>query len=196
MDYLLFIAIRTYFRYNKINKALYYGLKGTAYTGAFDIDRDKILILKKHRQQYKVSDSYGYSHTKLLPYSGIIDVYDNETLEYIRSVSEDELWDMIKERTGEEGLIRKKVKYCQYSILSGDLCYNGEYLKYHKMAFADLMKNSTCPYCGKSSAEIKYAFVGFNRESLIFYNTCCKQANKFIEQLMKESTKKMDDIKS
>lgn len=160
---------------NKISRAIDNGIIGTIY--AYEGEEKKILTIKRHQFEFEYIDSYSYKQKGRSKYYGILDLYDNETRKFIRSVAEEELLDMLKDGT-------------KYRVLNPiyrcDTWYFGK--KYD--VFDNLMKTRKCPFCGKPASEISYKYINkpqSHETELMIYTECCKDSSTFINQLIEET---------
>ena len=110
-------AIKT----RKINDAIRYGIKGTYWTKYYDDDYEKFYLVRRYTYLHdfgKCSSSDNREN-----YYGLLDLYDNETHKFIRTVSKELLWEMIKKHISKDKVHSQIKTYCSFAIMYPKLQY-------------------------------------------------------------------------
>lgn len=146
----------------KINDAILYGIKGTYYTRYYDDDYGKVYLVRKYNYLH---DFHRSSEEISKEYYGLLDIYDNDTHKYIRTVSEELLWDMIKIHNSKNKMFAHTRYFRDFIILYPSLQYSIYGIN------KDKFKACISEYEKERHIEVDYNFIVSNGEACIMiYN--------------------------
>lgn len=162
-------AIKT----RKINDAIHYGIKGTYWVKDYDDHYDKIYLVRRYTYQHNFRKSSDSDNRE--EHWGLLDLYDNETHKYIRTISEQLLWDMIKKHKSKSF----PKSYYDYVIMYPKLQYSAYCID------KDSLKEIFSQYGQEHNMTINYDFVySVDDEYLMIYNDDIKELEKDLPQLL------------
>ena len=166
-------AIKT----RKINDAIRYGIKGTYWTKYYDDDYEKFYLVRRYTYLHdfgKCSSSDNREN-----YYGLLDLYDNETHKFIRTVSKELLWEMIKKHISKDKVHSQIKTYCSFAIMYPKLQYGAYRIDVKKF------KDIAAQYGSEHNITIEYKFVSSgNALFLMIYNQDISQLEKDLPELM------------
>lgn len=166
-------AIKT----RKINDAIRYGIKGTYWTKYYDDDYEKFYLVRRYTYLHdfgKCSSSDNREN-----YYGLLDLYDNETHKFIRTVSKELLWEMIKKHIYKDKVHSQIKTYCSFAIMYPKLQYGVYRIDVKKF------KDIAAQYGSEHNITIEYKFVSSGNELfLMIYNQDISQLEKDLPELM------------
>lgn len=166
-------AIKT----RKINDAIRYGIKGTYWTKYYDDDYEKFYLVRRYTYLHdfgKCSSSDNREN-----YYGLLDLYDNETHKFIRTVSKELLWEMIKKHIYKDKVHSQIKTYCGFAIMYPKLQYGAYRIDVKKF------KDIAAQYGSEHNITIEYEFVSSGNELfLMIYNQDISQLEKDLPELM------------
>jgi len=174
--FLLLILFITFFykfildsiKTRRINDAILYGIKGTYYTTYYDDDYDKLYLVRKYTYLH---DFHKSSEEINKEYFGLLDLYDNDSHRYIRTISEDLLWDMIRWHKNMDKMYARIKTYRDFVILYPSLQYSIYGINRERL------QESITEYEKKYQIAVDYNLIESNSEP------CIMIYNKDIEKL-------------
>lgn len=175
--FFLVVFIIEAFKTRKINDAIRYGIKGTYWTKYYDDDYGKFYLVRRYTYLHnlgKCSDSDNREE-----YYGLLDLYDNETHKFVRTVSKELLWEMIKKHISKDKVHSRMKTYCDFAIMYPKLQYSAYRIDVKKF------KDIAAQYGAAHNITIEYEFVSSGNELyLMIYNQDISQLKKDLPELM------------
>lgn len=161
----------------RINDAILYGIKGTYWVKYYDDNYGKVYLVRRYTQQHDFYQSSSEENNE--KNFDLLDLYENDTHNYVCTISEELLWDMIrphKDKNKGTSLFRT-FKY--YRILYPTLQYTA--YKINKTTF----KERILQYEQTHNTTIEYDFVySEGEERLMIYNTDVKSLKKDMPSIL------------
>lgn len=175
--FIILFSIR-YYKTKKINDAIFYGIIGRG--------SNTIILVRKSNcvSPWSIYPNLGSQYYNNTQYTGLLNLYNNETHECIKSITENDLWEMLKLRKTYL-LGRCTSKYHDYSILYPQRMYSTWY-EYKEEVFKKIMKTEKCPYCGTPLSKIRYAYIRCPNSvdaTIMIYNVCCEHTFENLDNI-------------
>ena len=166
----------------KINDAIRYGIKGTYWTKYYDDDYDKFYLVRRYTYLHDFRECSSSDNRE--NYYGLLDLYENSTHKFVRTVSEELLWDMIKKHRNKDKVYSQLKSYSDFSIMYPSLQYST--YRVDKEKFKDIASQ----YGVEHNVNIEYEFVSSESDVyLMVYNKDISQLEKDLPELIKLAEK-------
>ena len=166
-----------YIKTKRINDAILYGIKGNYWVKYYDDNYEKIYLVRKYTNQHNFYKSSSEDNQE--KYYGLLDLYDNETHNYVRTISEELLWDMIKSHRDKNKGSSLFQTFRYYRILQPSLQY-GAY-RINKASIKELFAQ----YEQTHNITIDYEFISSEGEELLMiYNKDIKVLKNDIPHIL------------